>query len=186
MAEREERIESGRAQPPDTLWGVDRELALTALRMLAYFSIFVVATMLVMPFGLRLAIQELTAGVSAALIRVFGITVTREGTSLLLPGITLIIDWACTAVTILSLYVSLILAYRTTLAIKALGIGVGAVVILVANQLRILATAIAAQYWLAGLHVLHDYLFQISMVVVAVGLWMWWLGLVSRSEGSNV
>lgn len=179
------RIDTTRGKSASSIWGVDRDLALTALRMLAYFSVLVVATMLLMPSDLRLSIQEVTAAVSAGLIRGVGVTVSREGTSLMLPGITLIIDWACTAITILSLYVALILAYRATARLKAIGVGVGAMVILIANQLRILATALAAQYWLAALHVLHDYLFQISMVVVAVALWMWWLGLVARSEESD-
>ena len=59
-------------------------------------------------------------------------------------------------------------------------------VLLAANQLRILGTALAAQYAPKLLHIAHDYLFQVSMVVVAVALWIWWLGLVGSEGGGDV
>lgn len=153
--------------------------------MLAYFTALIVITMLFVPAELRTALQVVVAAIATDLIGRFGIEATRQGTLILLPGITLAVDWACTAITILELYVALILAYRSGWAVKAVGISVGVAVILVANQLRIVATALAAEYWPSVLYVAHDYLFQVSMVVVAVALWAWWLGLVNRREGRD-
>lgn len=149
-----------------------------------YFAAFFAVTMVAIPADARLWVQEVTTVTAAALIEGAGVEVAREGTQLFLTGITLVVDWACTAVTILALYVSLLLAHDAPARLKATGIAVGTAVLFVANQLRILATALAAEYWPDVLYIAHDYLFQISMVVVTVALWIWWIDRVA-ARGSH-
>lgn len=165
----------------DAYWGVDAEIVYTGLRLLGYYSALTIILLVILPSGYIHATQLLTADGSAYLIGLAGIPVTQDGILLHLPSITLQIDFACTAITIMALYVSLILAYRAPWKLRLLGIGVGLPVIVVANLARIVATAFTAEYAPNLMHTFHDYLFQVSMVVVAVALWAWWFSALNRA-----
>ena len=169
----------------DAYWGVDAEIVYTGLRLLGYYSALTIILLVVLPPAFIQTTQLLTADGSAFLTRAAGIPVAQEGILLHLPSITLQIDFACTAITIMALYVSLILAYRAPWKMRLLGIGVGLPAIVVANLARIVATAFTAEYAPNLMHTFHDYLFQVSMVVVAVALWAWWFSALNRSASGE-
>ena len=162
--------------------GLDAEVVYTGLRLLAYYSVFTVVLLVVLPQDLIYRTQLLTAEWSEYFIRLSGLSVTRDGVLLYLANITLQIDFACTAITIAALYTSLILAYRAPWEMRVFGVVAGLAAIEVANITRIVATAFTAVYAPNLMHTFHDYLFQVSMVVVAVALWAWWFSLLARAQ----
>jgi len=173
-------------QAPPKVLGFDRALLFTVLRFSAYFAVMVTISLVILPPAFKESIQLATAHVAAALISLAGIPVARDGILLRLPSVILQIDSACTAVTVLQVYIALILAQQATALQRMVGFGAGTVAILIANQLRILATALVAERAPLLLGALHDYLFQVSMVVVVLGVWAAWLQWVSaQSTGES-
>jgi len=113
-----------------------------------------------------------TAYVAGALFNVTGVPAKVIGNEILLATRTLRIDPDCTGLSLMALYAALVLAYPFTMRRRVIGLAAGLPALLVANMVRLDFVAQASQRLdeRAFLFV-HDYLFQIVMVGVVIGLW---------------
>jgi exosortase/archaeosortase family protein len=123
-----------------------------------------------------------TATVSGAGARAVGLQATVVGSMITLPSRSLRIDPGCTAVTLLAVYVALVLAYPVGNRMRLLAILVGVPVLIAANIARIVAVAVAAEF-LTGraFYMVHDYLFELAMVLVVLMMWVVWLSVARKT-----
>jgi exosortase/archaeosortase family protein len=128
-------------------------------------------------YGVRTA----TALIANGLINASGVPATRLGTRIYLSSRVLEIDGDCTALLVLAVYGSLVVAYPVLLRTKAVGLLVGLPALLVLNQVRLVAVAHASELLSGGaFSFVHDYLFKVFMIAGVVGLWAWWLAYARR------
>jgi len=113
-----------------------------------------------------------TAALLATFVEWLGIPVTCTGKLLYITNHTLAIDLDCTGLTIAALYASLIIAYPLSVRTRLIALAVGLPLIAVANMFRLVAVALASEYLDPGVFdFVHDYLFNVFMILVVVALW---------------
>ena len=122
-----------------------------------------------------------TAAVGGACARILGIEATVEGNLIRLPSRSLSIDPGCTAIPLLAIYIALVLAYPVRWSMRLLAIAVGTPLLLAVNIVRLVGVAWASEL-LAGrsFYMVHDYLFEVGMVFVALMMWAVWLSFARR------
>ena len=166
--------------------GIDRDLVYTALRFGGYFAAMSFVVLALLPLDFIEWLQLITTDVAAALMLLVGLPLTREGILIHLPEATLQIDLGCTAIVIIGVYASLILAYKASAVERLIGIVAGTAFILVINQIRLVATGLALQYAPSAFGLLHDYLYQVVMVAVVLAAWAVWLRwLAGRADAAD-
>lgn len=158
----------------------DRAVVGIVGRFAAYFVVLDVAIMLGYATGWLGAVLEGTAAVATRIVTSIGIAAVRSGTLIRLPSRTLSVDLACTAVFVVALYVALILAYPVSAKNRLLGIALGVPAILAVNVMRIVATAQVSESAPSAFQFVHDYMFQVGMVLVTVAVWAAWLSYTRR------
>jgi exosortase/archaeosortase family protein len=127
------------------------------------------------------AITGVTASVGGSSARFFGVNATVTGNLIQLPSRSLSVDPACTAVTLLALYVALVLAYPVSWNMRFLAIAVGTPVLFLANIARLVGVAWASELLTdKPFYLVHDYLFEFGMVFVVMLMWVVWLSFASR------
>ena len=126
--------------------------------------------------------EVVTATVAGGLMKLTGVAASRVGTFIDVPGRQLVIGPDCTAISILVLFVALIAAYPAKISSRLLGILGGTLVVLAANLVRLVAVAHISRAPDAVFNTAHDFLFQVGMVAVALGVWAYWLSFVRRRE----
>lgn len=149
-------------------------------RFAVYFGGLVSAIMLANAAGWFKSTLIGTAVVSAKLMTWVGISAVRSGNQIYLHSRTLSIDLPCTAIFIIALYVSLVVAYPVSVRHRLLGVAIGVPLIVVFNFVRLLAVAVVAESLPSAFAFFHDYLFQVGMVLVTVVVWAAWLSFVRR------
>jgi len=153
---------------------------LVVMRFVAYFVLFMVAILLANAEGAWRAVQLATAALSTTIASGLGVAAMRSGTLIELSNRTLSVDLACTAVIIVALYSSLVLAYPVSSRQRLIGLGAGIPLILFANIGRIVAAIGVAARAPSAFQFFHDYLFQVGMVFVTVAIWTVWLSFARR------
>jgi exosortase/archaeosortase family protein len=115
----------------------------------------------------------------------FGVQHTLAGTDIMLATRTLRITMDCTAAYIMAIYIALIVAYPFTVRLKAAALLIGLPAIYVANLLRLVVIGVISDHaspWVFT--VVHDYLFEVAMVVVVLVLWATWLDFARTNRFS--
>jgi exosortase/archaeosortase family protein len=149
-------------------------------RFAAYFVVFDIAIMVAYATGWLNSMLLGTASVSTRIVTWIGIAAVGSGTLIRLPSRTLSVDLACTAVFVVALFVALILAYPVSAKDRLLGIALGVPIILAVNIMRIVAAAQVAESAPTAFQFVHDYMFQVGMVLVTVVVWAAWLSYTRR------
>jgi len=123
-----------------------------------------------------------TAHIAGALFNITGVPAKVLDNEILLTSRTLRIDPDCTGVSLMALYAALVLAYPFTVRRRVIGLLAGLPALLVANMVRLDFVAQASQRLdERGFAFVHDYLFQIVMVGVVIGLWAVYLVSARRN-----
>ena len=126
--------------------------------------------------GLIARLELLTTRAVEPLIAAVGIPVVMTGNLLRLTNHTLAIDFDCTAITLMALYVAIVVAYPLNWLQRLQAVLLGLPVIFVVNQLRLLGVAVASEYLPESqFYFVHDYLFMVVMVFTVLALWLFWL-----------
>ncbi len=159
---------------------IDTTVLGVGLRFFAYFLIFTAAITIIGISGGLMTIMLGTAQTSASLITLTGLKATQAGTLIYLSNRILSIDVPCTAIYLAAMFSALILAYPVKWISRLLGVLLGVVVILAVNLARIVAVAHVSVSASASFDFIHDYLFQVGMMLVVVVLWAMWLKLARR------
>ncbi|MDR3686258.1 MAG: archaeosortase/exosortase family protein [Coriobacteriia bacterium] len=164
----------------------DVSLVRLAVVFACVFALFEAAIWGATATGHLYPLMEITAKTTAGLLSVVGIPVARNGIQLMLSTRILEIDLDCTALQLVALYAALVIAYPLSVRVKLVGLAVGVPAILVANLLRLLGVALAAEHLGPALFAfVHDFLFKVVMVLVIVALWGWWLQMARRNAAES-
>ena len=134
-------------------------------------------------FGWLMAIITV---ISARLLTAVGVPVQSSSAAtrmIVLQHHSLSIAFECTAVTLMLIYASLVIAYPFSWPTKMRGLLIGLLVIQVMNLARIVGAGVVSQYWPQLFDPVHDFLFQGGMVLVVIALWVIWLADVRRRAG---
>jgi exosortase/archaeosortase family protein len=151
-------------------------LAVVTAVFVLLFSVFAFAVLFAGASGYLGWLMTWTTRAAGFLIVSFGIPATILGNQIHLATRTLQIDIDCTAILIVALYASLVIAYPLSIRTRLLALLVGIPVIAVVNLLRLLGVAVAVEHLgPAAFAFVHDFLFKVGMVLVVVGLWAGWL-----------
>jgi len=126
-----------------------------------------------------------TATAATALINFTGVVATRAGTVVRVPGRELVIGPDCTGLSIAVLLIALILSYPVKVTSRVIGALVGVFIVLLANLVRLVAIAHVSPFVPDVVFaVAHDFLFQVGMIAVAIGVWVGWLAFARAREQS--
>jgi exosortase/archaeosortase family protein len=161
----------------------DKVILALAVRFLVCFAVFFAAIVWLSARTQAVAdLQTATAFTATWLMSLTGVAATRVGTIIEVPGRQLAIGADCTGLTIAALLASLVLAYPVRLLTRGIGVLAGVVAIALANLVRLVAIAhmSGAPDWL--FYGAHDFLFQVGMVAVAIGVWAYWLTFARARE----
>lgn len=158
----------------------DSKILAVGGRFILYFLIFDVLVMLATIRGLTKSLQLATTSVSTSLINATGQQATVSGTLIALPNRMLAVDLACTAIFIVGMYGALVLAYPVKWRLRLLGLAIGIPVIVVVNVLRIVVAGHISVAAPDAFSFVHDYLFQVGMVLLVAAMWAAWLAYGRR------
>ncbi len=126
-------------------------------------------------------IRNVTADVTALLLRLIGSHVTSEGFLLSTGDLTFVIVTNCTPAGPLLLLWGGMLAFPGTLRSKLTGMALGAVVLISLNFVRLVTLIIIGVEWNAALDVAHLLVWQSVMILASVAIWLTWLRGNSRT-----
>jgi exosortase/archaeosortase family protein len=177
VAERTARVSAG----PSILG--DKALLGMVARFVGYAVVaFALIVWLTARTGVMNWLQVVTAQAATALMTMTGLAATRSDTLITVQNRQLSVGPDCTGLSMVALFTCLVLAYPVKASSKAIGIVAGAVVLFVANLARLLFVGHLASAPDAVFFVAHDFLFQVGMVVVTVGVWVGWLAFARSRE----
>jgi len=159
---------------------LDATVLAVGLKFFVYLMVFTAVLTPIDTSGGLQAVMLATARASTALITLTGLQATQTGALIHLSNRILAIDTACTAVYLVAMFSARILAYPLKWTSRLLGVLAGAIVILGVNLVRIVAVAHVSIGASARFDFIHDYLFQVGMMLVVVMLWATWLKLARR------
>ncbi len=121
-----------------------------------------------------LALQRWNAAWASRLLDLLGASTSADGVVVYSPGFAVSIVAECTAIGPMVLFAGAVLACPASLKARAGGVLLGVVVLTLVNLVRI-----ATLFWIGStfpryLSVAHLLVWQTAIVVVAIGLWLWW------------
>jgi exosortase/archaeosortase family protein len=126
-------------------------------------------------FNAELTVGQAWADILASALRAFGWQARAlPDSSVAFPGGLLIIGPECTGLDVMGLFASFCVAYPSSLTAKTVGISLGISALFIANFLRLFGCA-----WLLSVRpewftFLHDYVWQVLLVAVALGFAATW------------
>ncbi len=119
-------------------------------------------------------VQELLAAWGGAVGRLGGGTMTVVGDQIIVGPLILHVNYECTGIFVLLLYVSFVLAYPTTWRARAVGLSIGLPGLLTINVLRLGTLARIVELYPGSFFYFHEYVWQgIFLVVVLIGALAW-------------
>ena len=127
-------------------------------------------------------VEAATASAAALLMNLTGVVASRADTIVNVPGRQLVIGPDCTGISIAAMLVSLVIAYPVKPSSRAIGVLGGVAVLLLANLLRLVGIAHLAGAPDQVFYAVHDFVFQVGMVAVAIAIWAGWLSFARARE----
>ena len=128
------------------------------------------------------AYSEAIVVITAKILGLFGISAAYEGTLIMLPSITLDVEFGCNGLEAVMIYCVAVLTFPATWKNRILGIVLGFLVIQVLNLIRIVALAYSAVYHKELFDLVHLYVAQGVMIAVALGTVVLYLTYISNGD----
>ena len=119
---------------------------------------------------------------SAWFIDLVGMQVDSSSNILHLPHANLIIKFGCNGLEAILIYAAGVLAYPATAKIKILWIVIGTIFLEAINILRIALLAFTIEKYPKIFDIMHDYITQSIMIILAFLLFMFYLQRTQRAE----
>lgn len=162
---------------------MNRQRLLFIARFLVLLGVFYVA--ISNTFADRIAVQPFTAGiatVAAALLRLFGDPVHRQGTLLSSPTFAVEIKTGCNGVEAMLVLVAAIVAYPAPWRRKAIGAAAGIAVIQLLNLARVLMLFIIGRDYPARFELFHVVIGQSVIFLASIGIFLLWSSTLAASS----
>jgi archaeosortase B (VPXXXP-CTERM-specific) len=129
--------------------------------------------------------ERFTAQSAGTLINISGIRAGVEGATISLPGEIWLVNTECTALFVIIIFASFILAFPARLKQKLVACLAGIPAIIAINILRLLALAWLARLGRSYEDYFHDYIWQAAFILIVVFFWLIWIEKVASSEGKT-
>ena len=152
----------------------------TGIRFAVLFVAFEMGVAVLNWLGALGPLRAATAWVASALVGASGVPVTCAGSEINLSTRVLVINTECTGAYILAAFAALVIAYPADRRSKLTGLVAGMPLLMLANLVRLVLVAHISEGWPHLFPFLHDFLFQATLVLVTVGVWIAWTRRVAR------
>lgn len=119
---------------------------------------------------------------SAATLRLVGQPVTVQSTVMGTPEFLVDVKNGCNGVEAMLILLAAVLSFPAPLKMKLAGLGAGAVLIQLVNLIRIDSLYLLGRYYPEVFELFHGAIWQIAVVLVAVGFFLWWSRKVGTIE----
>jgi archaeosortase B (VPXXXP-CTERM-specific) len=129
------------------------------------------------------ALAEGTAAVEYYFFWPFASHVTLNEKVVVFNGFAVQIIEECTGVYEMLIYAAAVLAFPTTLAKKGLGLLFGCPLLYLCNVVRIAMLMAVGRYYPSAFEFMHLYLWQATLILFIVSVWMLWIYKVVRHDG---
>jgi len=100
--------------------------------------------------------------------------VAVQGNRLAFDGFWVIVIEACNGVLPTTIYLAAVLAFPTTWSARLWGVALGVPAIFVFNLARVVSLLVLGAYWPAAFERVHIYVWQILVVALSMGVWIFW------------
>jgi len=189
MARRTPRLASAHVGKPTpsaagsgARFSIDPRLLGVVIRFLVYFAIGYALFAVLESRGMLWPIDNLVANASAWFIQLTGVPVdVINGNQCVVPNKILIVDGDCSAIPLIIMYVSLVLAYPASWSTRVKGLLVGILAISAANLLRLVLLGNISASAPQSFDMWHVNVLPILLDFVLVGAWLGWL-MYARSH----
>ena len=131
--------------------------------------------------GEQIIPREITASFVALFLNLFGLNAEANGTLVLMNGTSIDVIGECTGIFSIIVYTSWIFAYPTTLKNKLVGL-IGIPILYTLTLVRLISTALVADFMPSLLDFFHTYLWQVFLIVFVVLLFLIWHDRVVEAE----
>lgn len=147
------------------------------VRIFVYIAVFLLGFLVLIRAVPEAATPAVTgtAWLGAKLLRAFGAEAVLEGFDIQLEKFSVTIIYECTGIYSSLIFLSCVLAYPTALRRKAAGIAWGIPTIVAINVVRVAGLAAVGNRFPKYFDLLHGYLWQVTIILVVVALWVLWL-----------
>jgi exosortase/archaeosortase family protein len=112
--------------------------------------------------------------VTVALFHAAGSNAVALGQSISVNGTAVTVATGCNGTEALSLFSAAIVAVPTRISCKLVGLAMGLVGILIANEIRIIGLVLVAVWRPDFLFEAHNYIGQTFVIVVGMAIWIYW------------
>jgi len=154
-------------------------ISLIFLALVAAINLFIYT---LYSLGLLGFFMALNTKIAAYLITLAGIENEVSSNHILIESRVLEVTLECTAIYIIAVFVSLVLAYPTSNINKAKGLLVGIPSIVLANFARLVVVAIVSEKYPAYFDYVHDYLWRIAFIMLTITIWFFWVEKERENE----
>lgn len=124
--------------------------------------------------------------ITAKFLAIFNISVTTYGSILQLPDISLDVKFGCNGLEAVMIYSCAVLAYPASVKLKIIGIIGGFLVIQILNLIRIISLGYTAVNFREAFELIHIYVAQGIMIVIALGTFFIFLHYVEKTREKTV
>jgi exosortase/archaeosortase family protein len=156
----------------------------TSLLFVAFMGIFHAVLWLVIPeWNDNFQAQDLITNIVSSILNKLGVSSIAHGNQIVLTSNFLIVTQECTAVNVIILFTSFVLAYSSPLKAQLMGLIVGIPFISVVNIARIVATGMISEYFPKRyMELFHDYIWQTAFLFLVVTMWFVWIEMLVNRE----
>jgi len=124
----------------------------------------------------------ITAKCTSFVLNLFGIEATTHAHMVFLDNFSFEVVYECVGIFPIIIFASFVLAYPTKLRNKLIGIAIGVPFIYLFNIFRLIVMALVGNTHPQYFDFLHEYLWQVVVILVIVMLWILWMTKVVKSE----
>jgi exosortase H (IPTLxxWG-CTERM-specific) len=176
--------------PESTIHGAkDVKAQAASLRSFAwtflFLCVFLYGLMAVLPDSFFEPVNRYTAAMTAFLLEILGQQPVHRGVFISLGGFNAKIITECSAIMVLILFCSFVLAYPATKRQKASGLLYGIPFLLGANFVRLVLIYLTGSRFPDLFEIVHIYLGQMFMIVLVFAACLFWLRSFARPEAEN-
>jgi len=163
-----------------------------AYRFVGLFGIYLVAVAIAYPLLTERWITPvkfmttLTAQIDYAMLALVSDEATIDGNLVSLGSFGVRIIAECTGIFEVLIFLAAVLAYPTSWAKRAIGIGLGIPILYAFNVVRILVLIAVGRHWVELFDFMHLYFWQATLILMITSVWLLWIFKVVRHGESEV
>jgi len=159
------------------------------LFLVKFFAVLVAAYLLIAwnPVNDRVIVPftELIATWSGAILNAIGQNVTVAGTVIRGSRFAVNINNGCNGVEAMLILLACIVAFPATLRARAAGLVLGALVVQILNEIRIVTLYLLGAYYPRVFDLFHTAVWQVVIILAAIGFFLIWSARVAPSRVAN-